>query len=672
MSVRLAVPLALVLASCPKQTPAPAGTADLADTSPAAIEAAIESALDRKTDPCDDFYQFTCGSWLANTEIPADRSGWSRGFHTIDERNEKLLRELLESGAGGDPRLGTYYQSCMDTDAIEKAGVAPIKPYLDMIVGVKDATSLMTVVAKLPVGNPFFDGDVDADFKDPKTNILHLSQGGLGLPERGYYFPEDEEGKALLADYQAHIARMLGFIGWPADLADDIVALETKLAEKSMPPEELRDPDKLYHRIERKGLQELTPGLPWDAAFTALGHPGITQINVATPEFFPQMEAIVKAGDWQAIRGYMAWRLLSAAAPSLEQRVEQADFEFYGTRLSGQKVQRDRWKRCVEYADGALGDVLAKAYVDRAFPGDSKDKALAMIKDIEASFEAGLPELNWMDDATRAAALEKLHAITNKIGYPDKWETYEGVQIGGVFFDNNVAIQQWQRNDMLSDVGQPVDKTKWYMTAPTVNAYYNPLGNEIVFPAGILQPPFFSSKYPTAMNYGGMGMVMGHEITHGFDDEGRKFAPDGSLREWWRQEATERFEKRAECVVDLYNEFEPLPGLHVKGDLTLGENIADLGGIKLASRAYEAWKAKGNQDTTYAGFTSEQLLFVGYAQSWCSMQREELVKMRIETDPHSPPKFRVNGPLSQLPAFHEAFQCKEGTPMHPKKTCEVW
>ncbi|HMV68259.1 MAG TPA: M13 family metallopeptidase [Myxococcota bacterium] len=672
MSVRHLVPLALVLASCPKQAPTSSASVDLSDTSPEAIGAAIEAALDRKTDPCDDFYQFACGSWLANTEIPADRSGWSRGFHTIDDHNEKILKEILESGGGSDPRLGAFYGSCMDTDAIEKAGVSPIKPYLDQIVGVKDNKSLMEAIATLPMGSPFFDGDVDADFKDPKLNILHVSQGGLGLPERGYYFPEDDEGKELLADYQKHIAKMLGFIGWSADLAPAIVALETKLAEKSLPPEELRDPETLYHRIERAGLQQLTPSLPWDAAFAALGHPEITQINVATPDFFPRMEEIAKAGDWQTIRGYLAWRLINAAAPYLNADVEAADFAFYGTRLSGQKVQRARWKRCVEYADGSLGDVLAQAYVDRAFPGDSKTKALSMIQDIEASFEAGLESLRWMDDATRAAAREKLHAITNKIGYPDKWETYDGLQVGDGFFANNVAVHAWQRDDMLGDVGKPVDKLKWYMTAPTVNAYYNPLNNEIVFPAGILQPPFFSSRYPTAMNYGGMGMVMGHEITHGFDDEGRKFAPDGSLREWWDEEAAKRFEKRTQCVADLYDTFEPLPGLHVKGDLTLGENIADLGGIKLAARAFATWQAEGHQDATYAGFTPNQLFFVGYAQSWCSLQREQLVKMRIETDPHSPPKFRVNGPLSQLPAFAEAFQCKEGTPMHPKETCEVW
>jgi putative endopeptidase len=668
---RVLLPLVILLASCPKEKVATAPV-DLADTSPQAIEAAITSTLDAKTDPCDDFYQYACGGWLESNTIPAERSTWGRGFSTILERNETLVKGLLDSNVSSDPRLGAYWESCNDTTSVEKEGIAPLKPFMNTIAEVKDAGSLMEAIAKLPLSSPFFDAGADADFENPSLTILHIAQGGMGLPEPGYYTPTDDAGKKMLAEYEAHVGRMLGFIGVDASLASKVVGIETRLAAASLSPEELRSPEKIYHRIERAGLQQLTPDLPWDRLFNELGYPGLVQINVMTPDFFPAFNAVVKEGDWGSIRAYLLWHLVKGAAPYLPAKVEEESFNFYGKTLMGAQQQRPRWKRCVEEADGALGDLLGKAYVDRAFPGDSKPKALQMIKDIEAAFEQNLPGLNWMDDATRAAALEKLHTITNKIGYPDKWETYQNLEIGDSLFQNAVNVYRWNLKDQLAKVGGPVDKSEWGMSPPTVNAYYNPLNNEIVFPAGILQPPFFAAGYPAAMNYGAMGMVMGHEVTHGFDDEGRKFAPDGSLREWWRQEAIDKFEKRAQCVVDLYETFEPLPGQHINGNLTLGENIADLGGIKLASTALGLYQSRTGDKAGAAGFSPEQLLFIGYAQSWCTLQRDETVKVRLATDPHSAPKFRVNGPLSQLPAFHEAFQCKQGEPMHPEKVCEVW
>jgi endothelin-converting enzyme/putative endopeptidase len=671
-AARALLPLTVLLASCPKSASTDAPVVDISDTSPEAIERAVEGALDRKADPCQDFYQFACGGWLGSTTIPSDKSVWSRGFSTVMDKNQAVIREVLKSG-GGDARLTSYWGACMDTAAIDAAGIAPLKPHLSAIAGITDATSLMKVIARLPMAGAFFDGGADADFKDPNLTVLHLSQGGIGLPERNYYFPEDDEGRKLLADYEAHVGRMLGMIGWDAALAPKVVALEKRLAQVSKPPEELRDPNALYHRLDREGLEKLTPKLPWSAWFGALDQPGLKAINVMTPDFFPAVEAIAVEGDWQAVKAYLAWHLVHGGSHALTTEVDQADFEFFGKRLMGQQEQPPRWKRCVESVDDAIGDLLGQAYVDKAFPGDSKDKALEMIKDIEAAFEQGLPKLEWMDDNTRKAALQKLRAITNKIGYPDNWEGYKGLTIGASFFDNAVAVELWKTDDQLGDVGQPVDKAKWYMTPPTVNAYYNPLNNEIVFPAGILQPPFFSAAYPTAMNYGAMGMIMGHEVTHGFDDEGRKFAYDGTLREWWDPAVAERFEERAQCVGKLYSTFEPLPGMPVNGELTMGENIADLGGIRLASRAYRTWlDENGGKDATYAGFTPQQLLFVSYAQSWCTLSKDEVVKVRLATDPHSPPKFRVNGPLSQLPAFANAFECAEGTPMHPKETCEVW
>ena len=684
--------LALALVACPKPptavapaappeapavAPRPSTPPDLADTTPTGIEAAVSYALDRNTDPCTDFYQFACGGWLQSASIPSDRSTWGRGFSTIQDRNQGIVREILEAGSSGDPRLGSYFNACMNEDAVTAAGAAPLKPWLDAIQTVDTADKLMKLLARMPLASPFFDAGVEADFKDPTVNTLFMAQGGLGLPEKGYYTPEDDKGKALLADYEAHIAKMLGFAGYAeADAkaaATKILALETRLAAASLAPEALRDPNALYHRIERKGLQKLTPTLKWDTFFTEIGFPSLTAINVATPGFFPAFDAEVKGKDWATLRAYLAWNLVRSAASDLSPAIDDANFAFFGTKLYGQSAQKPRWKRCVDGTDAALGDLLGQGFVDRAFAGESKKKAQQMISDIEAAFEAALPSLTWMDEGTREAAKGKLHAISNKIGFPDVWERYEGLNIGASHFDNAVALHTWAVHDMLRKVGQPVDKNEWHMTPPTVNAYYNPLNNEIVFPAGIMQPPFFSAGYPDAMNYGAMGMVMGHEVTHGFDDEGRKFSGSGKLETWWKPEAEAAFEGRAACVGKLYEAEEPLPGQKINGELTMGENIADLGGIKLAWNAYQAHKARLTApEANVAGFTPDQQLFLGYAQSWCSLIKDEAALVRLKTDPHSPAKYRVNLPLSQLPAFAEAFQCAAGTKMAPAERCEVW
>lgn len=674
---RATLPLILALAACPKSdsgsTTAPT---PIDPFSTEGISASVESALDRSTNPCDDFYQFACGGWLEQTAIPDDRPRVSRSFTSIYERNQATVREVLDDAASGkieaDPRLGAFYKGCMDTTAIDTAGAAPLKPWLGEIGTVKDGASLSRILGKVPLMRAFFDGGVDSDFKNPDTNILHVSQGGLGLPEKSYYTSDDPDKQSILADYKVHVGKMLAAFGLDESKAEAIVALETRLATASRPAEAMRDVMSLYDKMDRGGWQALMPNLPLDPMFEAYGAPDLTDINVMTPEFFGEVDTIVAEGDWDTIRAYLSWQLIRSAAPYLSSEIDTAHFEFFGTRMSGQKSQQDRWKRCVDRTDDELGDLLGQAWVDRAFAGDSKAKALEMIMAIEHAFEEGLPELEWMDNTTRKHALAKLGTITNKIGYPDKWETYDNLTVSGKHFDDKLALVQWLTAKELAKVGQPVDKSQWYMTPPTVNAYYNPLVNEIVFPAGILQPPFFSSRYPVAMNYGAMGMVMGHEVTHGFDDEGRKFAPDGSLKEWWAPEASERFDEAAQCVVDLYDTFEVLPGVTVNGELTLGENIADLGGIGLAAAAYEAWVAKGNSDPSIAGFTSEQLLYVSFAQGWCTKATPEYVKRQVSTDPHSPSRSRVNGPLSQHRGFGEAFECDSGAPMMPTEICSVW
>ena len=658
-------------------TPTPPPEAIVQGTLPTeAISAQVEAVLDRSVDPCDDFYQFACGTWIAQTELPSDRPQLSRGFSSIYDENQMVVRKILDDAAAGtvqaDPRLGQYYGGCMNTEALDAEGMASVQPILADIAAMDSATSLSAVIARYPMMDVFFGLSVDADFKNPDVNILHTMQGGLGLPERGYYFPEDQEGEELLAAYTSHVRRMLELFGLEPTAADLVVALETRLAEVSRAPAEMRDIDALYDIHDRTRLAGLAPDIPWDVILKDLGLERVESINVMTPEFFPEVGKILGEGDWEAVRAYVAWQFIAGAAPYLGSEVDEAAFAFFGTRLGGQQEQTERWKRCVDRTDGALGDLLGQTYVDRAFPGESKPKALAMIADIEHAFEAGLPRLDWMDDPTREKASHKLGTISNKIGYADSWETYSGLDLNGTHFDHHLAIARWQMTDHFAEVNQPVDTSKWYMTPPTVNAYYNPLNNEIVFPAGILQPPFFSASFPTAMNYGGMGMIMGHEVTHGFDDEGRKFAADGSLKEWWAEEVSTAFEERAQCVNDLYSTYEVQPGLTVNGSLTLGENIADLGGIRLAHSAYTSWVAAGGTDPEVAGFEGEQLLFVAYAQGWCTMTTPEMQKMRIETDTHSPPAFRVNGPLSQLPAFGEAWHCPIGSPMRPEEVCEVW
>jgi putative endopeptidase len=664
-----------LLAGCPKKEAAePAKAVD--PLSREGITAEVLATMNPGADPCVDFYEYACGGFLASYELPPDRSRYYRSFSGITDRNQDTVKQILADAAAGtlaaDPRLGSYHAACMDTAAADAAGLAPIQPILDRIATVDSASSLMTLLGDFPMIDAFFGASIYADFQNPDLNILHVAQGGLGLPQKSYYIPEDDKGRALLAAYEQTVADMLAMAGLDAAAAPAVIQLETRLAEISRSPAELRQVEKIYNKLDLAGLQELTPGLPWATMFAGLGVPELKDINVMTPEFFPVVDAVVAEGDWPTLRAYLAWRILAPAAPHLSTAMDERAFAFFGKELSGQQEQEPRWKRCVSRVDGALGDLLGQAFVDRAFAGSSKDKARQMIADIQKAFEAGLPGLAWMDDATRAKAKEKLYAISNKVGFPDSWETYEGLELGATTGENWLAVTRWQLQKELRKVGQPVDESEWHMTPPTVNAYYNPLVNEIVFPAGILQPPFFHERFPTAMNYGAIGMVVGHEFTHGFDDEGRKFGPDGSLTEWWDPAASEAFESVAQCVVDLYAGFEVQPGLFVDGELTLGENIADLGGIKLAAAAYDAWRAAGGEDWTVGDLSSEQLVFVGYAQGWCGVVSEELERMRVKTDPHSPPKFRVNGPLSQLPAFWDAFSCAEGTPMHPETACEVW
>lgn len=671
--------VALSLASaCKTPTQPPEDTSAPAQQGPVVapeVAAEVLSIMDPGTNPCDDFFRYACGGWIDATELPPDQPRYGR-FQALAEGNQEALRAILE---GDDGKLGTFYDACMDAEAVEAAGLEPLQPLLADIAGMKKLSKLPAVVGSLRLYEvpALFSFQVAPDLKDPSSNIVHLSQGGLGLPDRDFYLGEDPQSQALRDAYQAHVAQILGAAGLSEKDAAGVVAFETALAKVSKPRDEMRDPAKEYNRLSAAELAALTPGFDWPAFFSAVGLSDVTELNVYPPDFFTGMAKAMEAAGPKTLRAYLAWQLLHRAASELPEAFVQADFEFFHKMLMGQAEPRPRWKRCVAVTDHALRDALGERYVAEHFSGDNRSVALEMITGIEAAFEAGLPGLSWMDDETRARAVEKMQAIVNKIGFPQNWRTYEEVEVGPGHLDNLLAASRHEVQRQASYYGKPVDKLEWHMSPPTVNAYYNPPYNEMVFPAGILQEPFFSSEYPMAMNFGGIGMVMGHELTHGFDDQGRKFNGLGSLTEWWNPAVVTNFEERTECIQDLYGTYEVQPGVKLNGTLTLGENIADFGGIKQAHRAYLAWaEANGEDPSAQAieGLTAEQLMFVAFGQIWCSKSTPEVDKVRAMTDPHAHPRYRINGPLSNLPGFWEAFACEEGTPMHPpaEQVCEVW
>ncbi len=674
-------------ASTPSAAATPATEAPSTTPAPASAAESVAAVMDSSVDPCNDFYQYACGSWLAATKLPADQSRWARSFSVIHEENQEVVRSILEQAAAEPAakdadwtRMGTFYGSCMDEDAIETAGAAPLAPMLEEIDQVSGVPSAMRVAAELQAhgASPFFDIETEPDFKDPDLMIAFFSQGGLGLPDRDYYVKDDAESRKLLADYQAHVAKMLELLGEDskaaADAAARVVSLETRLAKMSRTRTEMRDMEKIYHRVDLTGLKKLAPDVPWNAFLDTMGAPNVKDISVTVPEFFQGLDTLLGETDAATLRDYLRWHLVDSSANLLPKAFVNEHFAFFGRRLSGQKEQQPRWKRCVDGTDRGLGEIVGRYFVEKRFPGESKATARELINDVEGAFAADLDSLGWMDAETRERALEKLHAVTNKVGYPDHWRDYSALTLEpGDYYGNAIAVREFEVHRQLAKVGGPVDRSEWHMTPAMVNAYYNPLANEMVFPAGILQAPFFSKDYPMAMNFGGIGMVMGHELTHGFDDQGRKFNDKGQLVQWWNPDVVQRFTERTKCLVNLYDSYEVEPGVHLKGALTLGENIADFGGIKLAHMAFEKWlTAHPEAATGLDGLTPDQLFFVAFAQTWCTKSTPEIKKMLATVDPHSASRFRVNGPLSNLPAFAQAFSCAPGTPMHREDACSVW
>jgi len=641
------------------------------------------TALDTRVKPCDDFYKFACGSWLQRTPIPDDRPQWGRAFSEIFERNEALLREIVERNARGetdpdDPfagQVGDFYATCMDEQKAETASLATLQKELQAIDQITDSRALARRVGELHRGGarPFFGFASRQDFKDATQVIGGVDQGGLGLPDRDYYFRDDPKSQELRALYLNHVGKMLSMAGdaqAPAH-AKRIFQLETDLAKASLDRVARRDPNKIYHRLDRSGLLTAAPHFDWNDYFATVGAPEVQAINVTAPGFFRALDALLAKGTLSDIRIYLRWRAIEAAADALGTRFVEERFR-YTRALTGAKAILPRWKRCVQMTDRTLGEALGRTFVTTTVGAEGKAMAKEMIVNIEKAFEANLATLEWMDDAAKKASLQKLHKIYNKVAYPEKWRDYSKLAIGrDSLLENVLSAARFETARDMAKIGKPVDRGEWRMTPPTVNAYYSASLNEMVFPAGIMQLPFFSPEAPLPSNYGGLGMVMGHELTHGFDDQGRKFDGDGNLREWWSTRVAKAYEDRAACVARQYDGYIAVDDVHLNGRLTLGENIGDIGGLKMMISALRE-KRKGQPPSNVGGFDDAQQAFIAFAQVWCTNYRPEAARTQALTNPHSTAQWRVNGPVSNLPDFATAFQCPAGSPMAPARRCTVW
>jgi len=633
--------------------------------------------------PCEDFFEYANGTWLKTTQIPAEYPMWG-AFMEIRERNLETLKGLLsEVSARKDwPKgsiqqmVGDFYATGMDETRIEQEGLKPLRPEFQRIEKIRNPRDLAQAIARLHrrCSAPAFGFGVGQDDKESTTYIAQLGQGGLGLPDRDYYTQDDDKSKQLRAQYQAHVARMFELLGDKPEQAQanakTVMELETRLAKASMTKVEQRDPNAIYHKFTRQELARKAPGFPWEAYFQGIGLPAAeTRLLVRQPAFFKELGAMAKSVPAARWKTYLRWHLIHDNAGELNKAFVDENFAFFGKTLNGTKEMSPRWKRVQNATDNLLGEALGRLYVEKAFKPEAKQKALDLVANLRAALKERIEVLDWMSAETKQKALVKLASFAVKIGYPDTWRDYSKLEIlPQPYVLNTIAATEFEFQRGLAKLGKPLDRSEWFMSPATVNAYYNPSLNEIVFPAGILQAPFFDAAADDAVNYGGIGMVIGHEMTHGFDDEGRQYDAEGNLKDWWTAEDVKAYESRQEMVVKQYEAFEALPGLKLNGKLTLGENIADLGGLKIAYAAFQKSLEGKPRPALIDGFTPEQRFFLGYAQSWRFMAREETARMRVVTDPHSPARFRVIGPLSNLPEFFAAFGCPEGVAMvRPKE-----
>jgi putative endopeptidase len=643
------------------------------------------SAMDRSVDPCMDFYAYSCGGWEKNNPIPSDQTSWAV-YTKLYFDNLNYLRSILEEAAAAkdrDPvrqKIGDYYAACMDESKADALGAKPLQPDLAAIDALRNVRDLGPLTARLQLAGDraLFRGGSQQDPDNSDAVIVVVAQGGLGLPDREYYTKEDAKSKEIRERYVQHVQRVFELLGDSPALAkqeaDTVMRIETAMAKASLTRVERRDPYKVTHKMKVADLQKLAPNFDWTAYFAATGAPGFEVLNVAEPAFFQDLNsqiASVPLADWKS---YLRFHVANSNAPLLSSAFVTEDFEFYRKYLRGAKEMQPRWKRCVQYVDDQLGEALGQEYVRKSFPPETKAATLKMTREIEDAMALRIQQLDWMSPATKQQALEKLHAVRNKIGYPDKWRDYSSVTIvRDDFYGNAERATEFESHRQLNKVGKAVDRSEWGMSPPTVNAEYNQQLNDINFPAGVLQPPLYDPKMDDAPNYGDTGGTIGHELTHGFDDEGRQYDAKGNLKDWWTKQDAEQFAQHSQCVVDQYAQYVVIDDIHLNPKLTEGEDIADLGGTIIA---YIAWKDadKNMQLVNRDDLTPDQRFFVGYAQWACENTRPEEMRARAITDPHSPAKYRVNGIMVNIPEFGAAFQCKSGSRMvkPADKVCKVW
>jgi putative endopeptidase len=672
----------------PKPAPPPAPVAEKPPVPTITLaQAGIEpSWMDPGVDPCKDYFAYACGGFVKNEEIPADRASWG-ATEQLQKSNLDLLHSVLEEAArspgdDSDPKrkkLGDYYAACMDEDAVEKAGTTPVEPLLASIARVKDVRSLTAAIVELHANAiyPLFNTAPMQDLKDATQVVAGIDQQGIGLPDRDYYLSTDREMVDTVDFYRQHVERMLLLAGDKPKAAKagaaDVLRIETALARIEQDKVVRRDPYKVYNPVNRHELAVLAPSFPWDAYFVALGIPAAHEVIVNDKAYYRGVEELLQTEKPAAWRSYLRYRVLAASAPMLTKGFVDESFRLR-QKLLGAKELEPRWKRCVRSVDGEMGELLGQAYVSAKFAGDSKTRAAEVVGWIEEAMRADLRLVPWMDEPTRGAALAKMGDLNQKVGYPDRWRRYDFKVTRDSYAADVQAGERFEQHRMLAKIGRPVDKTEWGMTPPTVNAYYDPQLNEIVLPAGQLQPPFFAKDFYAPVNIGDIGAnTVGHEITHAFDDEGSQFDGHGNLHDWWSASSKEKFTAATTCVADQYSKYEAVPGVKLNGKLGAGENIADIGGVKLGLYALAAWQKEHPEAERHVnGFTDEKLYFLAYAQGWCSKERPELLATMARSNPHSPPRFRVNGPMIDTPAFATTYQCAAGTPMNDGNACVVW
>uniref|UniRef100_A0A7V5CTW7 M13 family peptidase n=1 Tax=Acidobacterium capsulatum TaxID=33075 RepID=A0A7V5CTW7_9BACT len=655
-------------------------------TEPKALHSFDLKALDTSVNPCDDFYKFACGNWIKNNPIPADQSRWGR-FNQLNERNQYLLYLDLKQAAD-DPKTplqkkyGDFYAACMDTDRANAEGSKPLAPVLGEIAGLKNKKQLPALLAKLRSRDgvsSFFGFGVDQDEKNSSQQIAVVWQGGLTMPDRSYYLENTPRTTKIRARYHDYVVTLFKLTGDSEAQAQkeaaSVLTIETALAKASLPRVELRDPKRVYHPMPVSGLDALTPGFQWKEFLTGINAPAIPVVNVGMPDFFKAMDSVVQQQNLAAIKSYLRFHAINGVAPWLSQPYEQASFEFFQHTLAGQAEQSARWKRCTMLTDRVLGFAVGQDWVKQHFPPQAKQNMEQMVAALKTSLGNDIQNLPWMTEATKKQALIKLSEFRQKIGYPEHWRDYSKLTVSR----NNFILDlhhasHFELDRQLNKIGKPVNEKEWGMTPPTVNAYYNPPQNDINFPAGILQPPFYSYGMDPAVNFGGIGVVIGHEMTHGFDDEGSQYDGHGNVRNWWTPQDRKAFDQRTDCEVKEYGGFQPIPGVHLNGRLTLGENTADNGGLRIAYQALKTTLAKQGKtlNEKIGGYTEAQRYFIEFAQIWCENRTPQVAALSAKTDPHSPGRFRTNGTVRNFPAFGKAFGCKIGDPMMPENACRVW